>query len=46
MTRVFVVETSYLCELYRVPNFSDPAFSASLRTRWDREREAFRGVEC
>lgn len=40
MTKVFVVETSYLCELYRVPNFSDPKFSASLRTRWDGEREA------
>lgn len=40
MTRVFVVETSYLCELYGVPNFSDPNFSASLRTKWDGEREA------
>lgn len=40
MTRVFVVETSYLCELYAVPNFSDSAFSASLRTKWDGEREA------
>ena len=27
MTRVYVVETSYLCELYGVPNFSDPKFS-------------------
>ncbi len=40
MTRVFVVETSYLCELYGDPNFSDPNFSASLRTKWDGERKA------
>lgn len=40
MTRVFVIETSYLCELYGVPNFSNPGFSSSLRAKWDREREA------
>lgn len=37
MTRIIVVEASYLCELYRVPRFSDPAFSTRLQQRWDRE---------
>ena len=39
MTRVFVVETSYLCELYKVPMFSNQEFSARLREKWDRERK-------
>lgn len=33
MTRIFVVDTSYLLELYSVPDFSDPAFSTRLRKR-------------
>ena len=33
MTRVFVVDTSYLSELYSVPGFSDAAFSQALRKK-------------
>ncbi|MDE2781945.1 MAG: hypothetical protein OXK77_03230 [Gemmatimonadota bacterium] len=33
MTRIFVVDTSYLLELYSVPGFSDPTFSTLLRER-------------
>lgn len=39
MTRVFVVETSYLCELYRVPGFSSQDFSELLRDKWSQEYE-------
>ena len=35
MTSVVVVETSYLCELYRVPGFSDKNFSARVRQKWN-----------
>ena len=37
MTRVFVVETSYLCELYGLPGFSDQAFAERLQRRRARE---------
>lgn len=40
MTRVFVVETSYLCELYGLPGFSDVAFAERLRRRRAREEAA------
>ena len=33
MTRIFVVKTSCLCELYEVPGFSDPRVSVLLRER-------------
>ncbi|MCE2398668.1 MAG: hypothetical protein J4F34_06490 [Gemmatimonadetes bacterium] len=33
MTRIFVVDTSYLVELYSVPGFSDRTFSTRLRKR-------------
>ncbi len=33
MTRILVVDTSYLLELYSVPGFSDPTFSTRLRER-------------
>lgn len=33
MTRIFVVDTSYLLELYAVPGFSDRSFSTRLRER-------------
>ena len=33
MTRIFVVDTSYLLELYSVPGFSDRTFSTRLRER-------------
>lgn len=37
MTRVFVLDTSYLAELYSVPGFSDAAFSRALKNRMERE---------
>ena len=40
MTRVLVVETSYLCELYRVPRFSEPQFGNRLLARWSKEERA------
>ena len=40
MTRVLVLETSYLCELYQVPGFSDEGFGGQLRKRFAREAEA------
>lgn len=33
MTRIFVIDTSYLLELYSVPGFSDRTFSTRLRER-------------
>lgn len=36
MIPILVVETSYLCEMYRVPGFSDATFSSRLQERWDR----------
>ncbi len=36
MIPILVVETSYLCELYRVPGFSDATFSSRVQRRWDR----------
>ena len=33
MTRIFVLDTSYLLELYSVPGFSDRTFSARLREK-------------
>ena len=43
VTRIFIVETSYLCELYKVPSFSNPKFSALLRAKWERERKSGAG---
>ena len=40
MTRVLVVETSYLCELYRVPAFSDRRFGERLSAKWEQEERA------
>ena len=37
MTRVFVLDTSYLAELYSVPGFSDASFSRDLKKRMARE---------
>ena len=33
MTRIFVVETSYLCEFYALPGFSNAEFSSRLREK-------------
>ena len=40
MTRVYVVETSCLCELYGLPGFSDPKFAERLQRRRAREESA------
>ena len=40
MTRVFVLDTSYLAELYSVPGFSEAAFSRALRKKIARETGA------
>ena len=37
MTRVFVVDTSYLTEFYSVPRFSEPRFSKALIGRMAQE---------
>ena len=37
MTRVFVVDTSYLTEFYSVPRFSEPRFSKVLIGRMVQE---------
>ena len=37
MTRVFVLDTSYLAELYSVPGFSEADFSRALRKKMARE---------
>ena len=37
MTRVFVVDTSYLTEFYSVPKFSEPPFSKALIDRMAQE---------
>jgi len=40
MTRVFVIDSSYLTELYRVPGFSSASFSRALRSKIAQEVDA------
>ena len=40
MTRVFVVDTSYLTEIYSVPGFSDERFTRAITERMAKETSA------